>query len=787
VRALDRKLLRDVWHYRAQLAAIAVVVACGIALFVSLRSMNGFLRDSRDRFYSEYRFADIFARVKRAPASAAREISRIPAVAAVDARLVYDVALDVPGLPEPAVGRLVSIPVPPASMLNELHLLRGRWPESGRALEVLASAAFARANLLEPGDSLGAVLNGRWQWLRIVGTAISPEYVYEVGTGAVFPDNRRFGVLWIGHGTLSELFDADGTLNDLAITMVPGASEQETIDLVDAVLARHGGFGAYGRRSQLSNQFLDGEIEETQVTSILLPAIFLAVTAFLLHIVISRLVSTQREQIAALKAFGYDSGTIGAHYLGLALIPVLVGSAIGSGAGLWLAEELAVVYARFFQFPGAEFTPDWSVLGIAAAVGLLAATVGAIASVARTVSLPPADAMRPEAPARFRPGVLERFRLLRRASLPTHIIARNIERRPMRSLLSIFGLALAAGIVVTILALYDAIDLMKEIQFHQSVRGDVTVTFDAPRHRSALGAITRLPGVLAAEGFRVVPVRLRHRRETYQTAILALPRDATLFRVVDERGHVNEVPEDGLLVSAILATSLRVAPGDELRVEVLEGDRPSRTVTVSGVSDEVIGARAYMEADALRRLLGGESVISGAYLRVDATMAESLYVRLKRLPGVEAVSVRRAELEGFERTLAESFNISLLTALVFACVIAFGIVFNHARVALSERGRELASLRVLGFTRREVLTMLLGEQGVLTLLALPFGFAIAYGLCWFMAMRFESEMFRLPVVVEGESYITGAAVVIASAAISALAVRGRVARLDLVAVLKTRE
>ena len=787
MRALDRKLWRDAWHYRSQLAAIVAVVTCGIALFVTLRSMNGYLRGSRDRYYREYRFADVFAPLKRAPLGVARRASRIGGVRAVDARLMYDVTLDVPGLPEPAVGRLVSLSVPRRDGLNELHLQSGRWPAMASSAEVIASGAFSKANRLQLGDSVGAVINGRWQWLRIVGTAISPEYVYEIGSGTIFPDNRRFGVLWIGDETLADAFEMQGAFNHLSLTLQAGASERAVIDDIDHLLAPYGGFGAYGRREHVSAAFLDGEIEETQVTSVFLPAVFLGVTAFLLHIVLSRLVGTQRDQIATLKAFGYSNVTVGAHYLALALIPVGLGCALGSGFGLWLAELLARVYARFYQFPSADFFPDWGVVWAACAVGTAAGVVGALGTVLRGVSLPPAEAMRPEAPARFRAGFLERVAAFRRITPATRVVARNLARRPVKMLFSVVGLSFAVGMVVTVLAMYDAIDLMKELLFYHVGREDVRVVFEEPRPRSAMDDLARLPGVLTTEPMRVVPVRLQIRQRRYQTVIRASWKNEELHRIVDQHGRVQQAPRAGILVSQILARILDIRVGDYLFVDVLEGARAHRVVPVAGIVDELLGSIAYMDADALRELVGGVPVVSGAYLSVDPRVADSLYSRLKRLPSVAGVEVRDVELRGFEQTIAESFSISLFTMMAFACVIAFGVVYNGARVALSERGRELASLRVLGFTRQEVTAMLLREQAVLTLLAIPGGFAVAYGLCWLLAVRFESELFRLPIVVNPRSYVLGALVVVVSGAMSGLAVRGRVRHLDLVAVLKTRE
>ncbi len=787
MRALDRKLWRDAWHYRSQLAAIIAVVACGIALFVTLRSMNGFLRGSRDRFYATSRFADIFAPLKRAPNAVSVAAAELPGVAAVSARVVKEVTLDVRGLREPAVGRLVSVAVPRTPSLNEVHLTAGRWPDAGEPDEVIVSAAFARANHLSPGDSVGAVVNGRWHWLTIAGAGISPEYVYEVSGAAIFPDSRRFGVLWMGKQALENAFDMSGAFNDLTLRLARGASERGVIDEVDRLLRRYGGVGAFGRSGQMSHQFLSGEIDETQVTSILLPAIFLGVTAFLLHIVLSRLVGTQREQLATLKAFGYSNASIGAHYLSLALIPVGLGSVLGAGAGLVFANNLADVYARFFQFPTVDFRPDWWVVLIAVAIGAGAGSFGALGAVVRTVGLAPASAMRPEAPARYRPGILERFHAFRSMSTAFRIIVRNVERHPLKAALSVTGIALAVGMVVTTLSLFDVMQVMKDLQFHAISREDVTVVFDAPRETHAAPSLARLPGVLGSEGFRAVPVRLRGPGGTYRTAIVGLSRDGRLHRVIDRKWHEQQLPADGLLVSAVLSNILGVRRGGTVVLAVLEGERQTRTIQVAGVVDDLFGATAYMADDALHRLMGGGAVVSGAYLSVDPRLADSLYARLKRLPAVSGVSVRDAELKGFESTIAESFNISLYTTMIFACVIAFGVVYNGARVALSERGRELASLRVLGFSKQEVTQMLLGEQALLIGLGIPMGLLITYSLCWLISARFESELYRIPVVVTLPSFLVGVVVVLVSGVLSALAVRGRVRSLDLVAVLKTRE
>lgn len=789
MRALTRKLQRDAWHYRSQLGAIALVMACGVALFVSLRSMHGYLRERQASYYAEYHFAELFAQVKRAPSAIAPALRAIPGVAAVETRVVTSAVLDVPGLAEPANGWLVSIPDQPRDMLNGIRLQSGRYPSAGRADEVLVSQAFAGANGLRPGDTLGAILRGRWETLRVVGTAISPEFIYEIpaGGGALFPDNQRFGVIWALEQGLAAALDMTGAFNDVAFTLTPDAAPQDVIARVDRVLARYGGLGAYERKDQVSDQFVTSEITETQVTSILLPSIFLGVTAFLLHLVLSRLVATEREQIGVLKSFGYTNGAIARHYVGFALVPVSIGTVVGSVAGTWLAGQFAELYARFYQFPDASFVPDPAVLLLAVAASGGAALAGALGAVRRSLALPPAEAMKPESPAQFRPGFLDRLGLQERVPLVARTIARNLQRHPGRALLAVLGLALAVGLTLSGRFMFDAIDFMRRLEFYEVWRQDLTVGFDRQRAPSVRGDLARLPGVYRVELGRDVPVRLSHGTATERTALQGLEDGAWLRHIMGPARERHVAPEGGVLLSAVLAGRLRVAPGDTLTVEVLEGRRQLLRLPVAGVVEELLGLSAYIRFDALHRALREAPTATVAYLAVDPLERPALNRRLKRIPSLYNASWLEVTREGFERTIAESFEISITAILLFAVIIASGVVYNAARVSLTQRGRELASLRVLGFTRGEVTAMLLGEQAVLTLAAIPVGLAVGWWFCWLVSTRHVSDVFRIPLVITERSQFFAVAVVLLAAIGSGLVIARRIGKLDLVAVLKTRE
>lgn len=785
---LHRKLIRDVLHMRGQVIAITLVVACGVSAYVTMRSAYASLLVSQQTYYARYRFADVFAGLKRAPVTLADAIAAIPGVAGVRTRIVMDVALDIPGLDEPATGRLVSMPDRRRPVLNDLFIREGRYIEAGRQDEVLISEAFANANALRIGDRIGAIMNGRWKDLRIVGIALSPEYVYEVrGTGSIFPDNKRFGVMWMSRDALAAAFDMQGAFNDVTLALAHGANESEVIARLDRLIERYGGLGAYSRESQISHRFLADEIAGNRTSSTVIPAIFLGVAAFLLHIVLSRLVRTQRDQIAILKAFGYSHTAIGLHYLLFALISVGGGIVLGAGMGVWFAMKIAELYTDFYHFPVLQFQAGPRLIVYAALITAGAAFLGALSAMRSAVALPPAEAMRPEPPERFKPLFIERFGWHRMIAASTRMIVRNIERRPWKTMIATLGISFAVAILVIGRYSFDAVNYMMDFQFRTVQREDVSVAFYNPRPARVKYDLAHLPGVMRTEPYRAVPVRLRFGHRSKLTSIFGLASDGELRRLVDRRMHILPVPPEGVVLTNILAEMLGVKLGDDLIVEVLEGARPVRRVRVAGLVDELIGVAVYMDIHALNRIMREGETVSGAFLDVDQNATSTLYTALKQIPAVSGVTIRAAALQGFEDTIAESLAISTTFLILFASVIACGMVYNGARIALSERGRELASLRVLGFTTREITVLLLGEQAFITLMSIPIGFVIGWWLCFLIARAFASELYRMPVVITGTTYAFAFIVIAVAAVCSGWLVRRRLYRLDLIAVLKTRE
>lgn len=787
ITALDRKALRDLWQMKGQAVAIAMVIGCGVALFVLSRSLLHSLELTQDTYYQRYNFADVFASLKRAPDVLGERIAEIPGVSRLETRIVVGVNLTVPGLPEPAMGRLVSIPDIREPVLNQLFLRKGRLLLPRRDDEVLASEAFALANDLHVGDSVLAVINGRQKRLQIVGIALSPEFIYEIKPGDMLPDNKHFGVFWMNHEALSTAYNLEGAFNDVTLSLMRGASSAEVIQRLDELIKPYGGLGSYARKDQSSHMFVDNEIEQNRQLGMIMPSVFLGVAAFLLNVVLSRVINLQREQIAVLKAFGYSKREIGWHFLKLVLLIVGVGLMVGVPGGAWFGHVVTGMYAKLFHFPAFTYQLNYSVVLTATVVSAVAAMLGAWGAIARAVRLPPAEAMRPEPPTTYGPTVLERLRLGHLVPPVVRMIIRQLERHPLKTSLSVLAISLAVAIIVLGNFMEDSLDYILNAQFRLVQRYDMSIVTTEPVSRRAIYEVSSMPGVIYAEPTRSVATRMRAGPHHRRVGILGISSDSQLYGLVNVDGQQISLPPDGLLISRKLGDILGVRVGDTVRVEVLEGKRPVRQVAIAGALQDFTGVSAYMDIEALGRLMREGPVMNGAHLLVDPLHEQQLYSQLKKVPQVAGVTIKQHAIDSFNETVGENMMMMRSINLMFACVIAIGVVYNSARISLSERSRELATLRVIGFTRGEISAILLGELGIVTLLAIPLGLWFGYLVAALTVSSLDLELFRFPLVIERTTYGLAALVVMLASVASGLLVRRRLDQLDLIAVLKARE
>lgn len=787
MRTLNRKLGRDLRSLRGQAIAIGVVIAAGIATYIAFAANLDTLRTTQEQFYEDNRFAEVFAPVQRAPDRLADQLRAISGVGHVETRITYPVRMDVPAFDEPVMGQIVSIPDGEQPGLNQIFLRQGRLPDPERGQEVVLGDAFADAHDLGPGDTLDTVIHGQLETLLVVGVGVSPDFIYQVGPDMVFPDQERFGLLWMNRSALGNATDLAGAWNEATLTLRPGANPLEVIERIDLLLEPYGSIGAYEREDQASHRFLNEEFEQLEQLTAMLPVIFLGVAVFLLNVVVTRLISTEREQIATLKAFGYTNREVGAHYLKLVGLIVMLGAVAGIGLGIVLGHALSDIYMEYFRFPQMDFTLAPRTAAVAVGISLLGAALGTLRAVHRGVSVPPAQAMQPEPPPVFRATLVERLGLQRFFTQPTRMILRGLERKPARTLLSITGIALACAVMILGTFFLGSINYFVDAEFRVARQDNLVVSFTDAVESKALYEVQSIIGVSYAEGFRSVPVRFRNEHRTYQTQIEGLVPDGRLRHLMDDQRKKISIPTEGLLLTEFLGEALGVKVGDILTVEVLEGRQPVVQVPVAGIVSQYIGVGAYMDRAALNAVLGEGALISGASVAIDRGQNLQVYQTLRNMPGVAGIASIDEAVANFYDTMGQVLIIYMLFSAGLAAAIAVGVVYNNARIALAERSREMASLRVLGFTRGEISYILLGELALLTLMAIPLGFLLGYGLAAVMVQGFESELFRMPLVIERRAYTMAAVVVLVSAILSGLIVRHRLDHLDLVGVLKTRE
>lgn len=785
--ALNLKLMRDLWHMRGQALAIAVVLAAATATFVLSLGVHQSLIATRDAYYAQNHFGDIFADMTRAPRSIIARVSQIPGVQRAQGSIRQYATIEFPGRVVPVRALINSVDEQGRDRLDLVTLRKGHMPQPGKPDQAVVDEVFATANNLDINSEVDAIIYGSKQRLRIVGIGLAPNYIWAIPPGDLTADESRFGIFWMGTKALEGMTDRTSAINALSLTLERGTSEANVIRAVDRLLEPYGGAGAYGRKDHVSHAFLQNELNQLKALTGVIPPVFLLVSAFLVYVVLTRMIGTERTQIGLIKAFGYSDWAIGWHYLGFALAIACVASVLGSVAGIWLGRGITAIYAESFRFPFLSFRIALPVFLAAAGLSFAAAGLGALGGVLNAVRLTPAVAMSPPPPPVYRAGWTERLGTVGGFSPIGHMIVRHIARWPARSAVTVMGIALSTGLLFSMMQFLDASTSMLDTFFFRAQRQDLSVSFTEPRNADVLDELARIPGVVLVEPARGIPVEIIHGNQRTRTAIESGPEDAQLTARIDADGSLVSQPAAGLLLSRHLADKLRVRAGDRVQVDLLGGRRTSGLYPVASIVEEYVGERAYASEATLLRIAGDAAPVGVAQLRIDPAMRDPIIRELGAMPLVLGVSERAAAMLKFQDIIDRNISTMLFYYIAFASAIAIGVVYNSARILFSERAHELATLRVLGYQSSEVGLVLLGEIALLTIASVPLGCLVGYGLAQLMTAMFSSDLFRLPFAPQRSTYGWAIVVVLLAAIGTAAVVSRRVFRLDMVRVLKARD
>ena len=787
---LTRKLLRDIWRARGQSFAIAMLVCAGTSEYVGVASVQRNLQLTRDEYYADCRMADFFISLARAPRSVADDLREIPGVRNVQGRIVKDVNLGIEGYEESRTGRIISLPDVRAPVINDIVLITGRYFEHRSTSEIILSHAFATANKLKIGDTITASINNRQHTLHIVGTGMSPEYVYMIRSAQeLIPNPDRFGVLWVSQTFAEQSFAMQGACNDFVGTVERPAEIDRILNTASSVLAPYGVFAKTNRKDQTSSFFLANEIRVLGIATAIIPPIFMGVTALVLVVLLNRMVRHERTQIGVMKAFGYSDASVAAHYVWFALVLGLAGCLAGYFGGVLVVKWVMQIYIRVFQFPTFRMDIYPIIMLQSAVLTMVCAAAGAFGAARQAARIEPAIAIRAEAPKYSRRIFLERFNLIWGSlSFSSKMIARNMARYKFRAVFTLSGVAMSTAMLLMGWFLMDAVIYMIDFQFSQTQLEDVRVLLNGEQGKDTYHDLQRLSDVKAVEPVLQYPFEARTNWRKKEIAIVGIPAQSTLWRLIDTQGNRVEIDKHDFVLDERLAEQLGVQPGDELVLKPLMGRVPKeRRVHVTKIVKQYLGMGSYMEIEALSRVLDEPFAMNTALVRSEWQRARELDKSLRDVAAIASVRIKEDSHANLKKSLGESMRAVNVIILGFAAAIAFAIIYNSTIVSLTERHRELAALRVMGYLPSEVGRLIYNENLLLSAIGFVVGIPLGIGLCGLIVMAYENDLFRLPFKIGLRAYALTILTTFCFVTVANLAARRKILQLDMVEALKMRD
>ncbi len=791
-RVMLRKLARDLLRRKGSLLALVVIVAIGVGCFVGMASVFRDMDSARAVYYRDHRLADFTVDLKRAPRWAVQSVEGLPNVAAVRGRVSLGVLIDLPGVQEPISGRALSLPTERSDIINNVLLRSGTWFSGTSDREVIVNEAFARENALHPGSRLKVLLLDKQHELLVVGTAMSPEFVYVIPpSGGLAPDPKRFGVLYLQEDFLAKACDLDGACNQV-VGLVHDPSRtalDNTLSLIEDQLDAYGVTTTTPIQEQASARFLADELKGLKVSATVMPGIFLGVAALVLNVLMSRMVAQQRTVIGTLKALGYTTGFITRHYLCFGAAVGVAGGLTGVVLGGWIQLGIEHMYRQFYALPSIEAHSYPGIIAVAFTISVLFSLAGTLKGVRAAARLEPAQVMRPPPPEKGAKVLPERIAFLWRP-LPFRwkMILRAVFRNPFRSSVSALAGFVSTAVIFMALSNRDALNYLMNYEFEKVSHQDVTIALRDPEGKRSPLEIARLPGVSATEPQLLVVCDLSNGPYQKRVAVTGIGAGNRLYTPLDRAGEPIVVPDAGLVLTRKLADILSVRVGDKVRLRALVGRRLEVETPVMAIVDTFLGLSAYAEIGYLNHLLGEEwsaNVVLGSVF--GGSVPAGMLSALKKRPAVVGIGERSRALSQLHETFGQMMGTVISIMILFAGLIAFGSVLNTALVSLSEREREVGTLRVLGYTPSQILEVFSGESLLVNGLGIVLGLMGGVGFAHLLSRAYDTELYRFPVVVRPSQFLVSAFLMTVFVGLAQLLVYRMIRRLQWLDVLKIKE
>lgn len=758
MKILDIKLRRELWRSKGMFLSIVAILAIGVSGFVGMLATFQNLEVARLDYYAECRMGDFWVDLEKAPVQDLRERLELDGIAEIRPRIVFPARVEGMGSQKPIRGIAVSLPDEPHAVLSGALIQEGSWFTGGRRNEVIVNRAFAKAHSLSPGRHLRLVLQGRIEEFRIVGIALSSEYVYVTPPGDMAPDPAGYGIFFLPQSQAEEIFDFAGACNSVVGTFVTGVEDggRPLLEAMTDRLSDYGVYAAYGREDQASHLALSSEMRQLENFATILPLIFFAVATMIQNVLMLRTVQRERTIIGTLEALGFSRRELMLHYIEHGLVLGLLGGVLGCLLGQWIAASMTQMYRGFFEFPRLVVRVYPWMLLVAVGVAVVFSVLGSLQGLRSLRRLGPAEAMRPGGPEAFTRTWMESFpRLWSRLSSGWRMVLRNLMRHKMRSAVAMAAATLGGSLVVTGLGFVDIMDSMLEFQFDKVLVSDYSLGLRKEAGAWAVDEVRRLPGVMHAEPSFTVACKFSHGVHERRGAIIGIAPEARLTVPHDAEGRAVPVPARGLLMTARLAERLHVQAGDPIVFRPIKGRQERIETHVAQIVESRIGLAVYADYDYLNRLVGEKGAVTEIQVQTqhDKRTRARFYQEVSRRPGIQAMTSTGAIKRRIESEFFDMLYAFLFVIVAFAGAIFFGSVLNSSLISMNERRREIATLRAIGWQDHEVTRLFLREAMVLNLLgALP-GLLLGRLLMALMAHAFQNDLFSMPSEISTPTYL----------------------------------
>ena len=784
---LFKNLLRDIKKSKGQFISILIIVVLGVTFYTAINSAFENLSNSSTKYYEDYRLADIWVDIYNAPIAIKEKLESIPNVKTATGRIIKDASINISE--ENATLRFITLPDIKRDIINDVVIKSGRYFSDSDSNQCLLDEDFFKANNLNLGEYIYPIINGNKVKLKVVGSVKSPEFVYILkDSSEMMADNKRFGIIYIKQSFGEAIFDLKGFINNIAIQISNGSDVKVIKDDVKKALKNYGVKSVIDREEQTSSKMISEEIKQLKSMGGTFPIIFFMVASVIIYIMMGRMVENQRTQIGVLKAVGFTNVQVLTYYMSYSAIIAFIGSFIGSIIGTYMGVGMTKLYNQYFNLPLGDVKIYGEFVVPAFMLTLFFCLFAGYNSCKAIFKIMPSEAMREKSPQSGKKIIVEKIDLIwRNISYLEKIIIRNLFRYKKRALLISIGVIFSSAILLVALSMSDSMNFMIKQQYGNIQDYDIKVKLSKLISVEELNNIKNITHVKELEPVLETGVEISNGWKSKNVGFTALVKDPQMYKVEDKNGNAISIPKNGILISEKLANTLGVKVNDSVNIKFYFPGKDKKEMVVKGIVVQYLGLSTYTSMDNLNGILGEGMIASSAVLKLDNINFENeVKDKLRDMPNVTSVESKTDSLNALLKTMG-GMEASIGVYIILSGILLIAVLYNIATINIFERQRELATLKVLGFTNNEVKKLIFNENYIIVIFGMIIGLPFGKWLGAYLMASSSTDAYTIPYIIEIKTYIIAIILTLLFTAITNLTLMKKIKALDMIEVLKNKE